>query len=67
MSSALVRRKSSTELSPLGYKPRMLRKPWLMAALLIGCALLVALASGPRLLQQSRAPLLDVGTAQQQP
>jgi hypothetical protein len=44
----------------------MLRKPWLMLALFVGCALLVALSSGPRLLRQSRAPLLDVGTSQQQ-
>jgi len=36
-----------------------------MAALLVGCALLVALASGPRILQQPPAPLLDVGASQQ--
>jgi len=45
----------------------MLRKPWLMLAVVIGCALLVALASGPRLLRELRAPLLDVGASQQQP
>jgi hypothetical protein len=44
----------------------MLRKPWLMAALLVGCALLVALVSGPRLLRQSYTPLLDVGASEQQ-
>lgn len=39
----------------------MLRNPWAMAALLLSCALLVALAAGPRLWRQSRTPLLDVG------
>jgi hypothetical protein len=42
----------------------MLRKPWLMLALIVGCALVVAMTAGPRLVRQSRAPLLDVGTAE---
>jgi len=42
----------------------MLRKPWLMAAILFGCAALVWLSSGPRVLQQLRSPLLDVGASQ---
>jgi hypothetical protein len=58
------RRPVWTNLRDGCYKPRMLRKPWLMAAILMGCAALVWLAAGPRVLKQLHSPVLNVGTSQ---